>query len=149
MNSKGWNHRVLGTIELLFNGKMRALIALVFGAAMIVFLYKESVPDRQPQAEIFIKRQLWLILFGLLNALVFLWTHDILFHLGIMGILLFPFVGLSSRGLLIAAVLTTFIYSGKYYWNYSDKKTTYNKFLVVTALEKNILKIPQPKQAKE
>src|SRR6185436_20904231 len=29
LRSKGWNYRVFGAIELLFNGKMRGLIALV------------------------------------------------------------------------------------------------------------------------
>ena len=42
LQSKGWNYRVFGTVELLINGKMRALIALVFGAAMILFLTKET-----------------------------------------------------------------------------------------------------------
>ena len=64
-------------------------------------------------ADIFIKRQLWLIILGLVNAVLLLWTQDILFHLGVMGILLFPFVRLSHRGLLIAVTLTTLIYCGK------------------------------------
>ena len=29
LQSKGWNYRVFGAIELLFNGKMRALIAQI------------------------------------------------------------------------------------------------------------------------
>ena len=38
LQPKGWNYRVFASIELLLNGKMRALIALVFGASMILFL---------------------------------------------------------------------------------------------------------------
>ena len=53
-----------------------------------------------------------------------------------MGILLFPFVRLSYRGLLIAAIVTTFIYSGKNYWQYADKQKMYDKYLAVTSLEK-------------
>ena len=100
LQSKGWNYRVFGVIELLFNGKMRALIALVFGAAMILFLTKQKQEGEEPPGDVFIKRQLWLILFGLVNAVLLLWTQDILFHLGVMGILLFPFIRLSHRGLL-------------------------------------------------
>ena len=44
LQSKGWNYRIFGAIELLINGKMRALIALVFGAAMILFFKKNSTP---------------------------------------------------------------------------------------------------------
>ncbi|MEO7266281.1 MAG: DUF418 domain-containing protein [Ferruginibacter sp.] len=133
--SKGWNYRVYGAMELLLDGKMRALIAIVFGAAMIIFLNQTSKATVFA-GELFIRRQMWLILFGLINAFVFLWTHDLLFHLGIMGILLFPFVRMSYRGLFIAAILTTLIYCGKNFWNYADKKDRYQKFLSVTALEK-------------
>ena len=83
---------------------------------------------------------MWLGVFGVINGLLFFWTQDVLFHLGIMGILLFPFVRLSARGLLILATLFTFIYSGKNYWSYSDDKKTYSKYLAVTAVEKKIEK---------
>ena len=134
--SKGWNYRVFGTVELLINGKMRALIALVFGAAMILFLTKETEMGRQPAEDIFIKRQLWLIIFGLFNALLLLWTNDLLFALGVLGVLLFPFFRMNPKGLLIAALFTTVVYCGKNYWNYSDNKKAHNKFTVVTGLEK-------------
>ena len=148
LTSKGWNYRVFGAIELLLTGKMRALIALVFGAAMILFFSKKAQPGSPPAGDVFIKRQLWLILFGLVNALVFLWTHDVLFHLGIMGILLFPFMRLTHRGLLIAAIITTFIYCGKNYWAFADKQKTYNKYLAVTSLEKKYTKDSNSKAAK-
>lgn len=140
LKSEGWNYRVFGAIELLFNGKMRALIALVFGAAMILFLTKQKEEGKEPSGDMFIKRQLWLILFGLVNAVLLLWTQDILFHLGVMGILLFPFIRLSHRGLLIAAILTTLIYSGKNYWNYADDKKAYNKYITLNALENKFKK---------
>ncbi|HUS03371.1 MAG TPA: DUF418 domain-containing protein [Chitinophagaceae bacterium] len=132
LNSHGWNHRLYVTIELLFNGKMRAIIAIVFGAAMLLFLNKDRIAKT---GDVFINRQLWLIIFGLVNAFIFLWTQDILFHLGIMGLLLFPFIRLSTRGLLLAAVLTTLIYCGKNYWTYADHKKAYNKNVKLTALE--------------
>ncbi len=140
LQSKGWNYRLFGAIELFFDGKMRALIALVFGAAMMLFLTKKREAGSTTTADVFIKRQLWLILLGLVNAVLLLWTQDILFHLGVMGILLFPFVRLSHRGLFIATILTTFIYCGKNYWNYADDKKMYTKYLAVTALEKKFEK---------
>jgi uncharacterized protein len=140
LQSKGWNYRAFGAIELLFNGKMRALIALVFGAAMILFLSKQKEEGKEPAGDVFIKRQLWLIVLGLINAVLLLWTQDILFHLGVMGILLFPFIRLSHRGLLIAALITTLIYCGKNYWNYTDDNKKYNKYQTLTALEKKFEK---------
>ena len=140
LQSKGFNYRVFGTVELLINGKMRALIALVFGAAMVLFLARETQAGRQPSEDIFIKRQLWLIIFGLFNALLLLWTNDLLFALGVLGVLLFPFFRMSARGLLLSALFATLVYCGKNYWNYADNKNAHHKFTVIAALEKKFEK---------
>ena len=140
LQSKGWNYRVFGTVELLINGKMRAIIAIVFGAAMILFLTRETVQGRQPAEDVFIKRQLWLIIFGLFNALLLLWTHDLLFALGVLGVLLFPFFRMKPKGLLIAAIFTTLVYCGKNYWNYADNKRSHKKYTAIVAVEKKFEK---------
>jgi len=140
VSSKGFGYRLFATMDLLFDGKMRALIAIVFGAGMLLFLSKDNEKGKLPTHDLFIRRQIWLGVFGVVNGLLFFWTQDVLFHLGIMGILLFPFVRLSARGLLILATLFTLIYSGKNYWRYADDKKTYSKYLAVTAVEKKIEK---------
>lgn len=140
LKSKGFDYRLFGTVDILFNGKMRALIAIVFGAGMLLFFAKENQKNQARSGDLFIRRHLWLIFFGLINALVFLWSGDMLFHLGIMGILLFPFVRMTKRGLLIAAILVTFIYCGKNYWQFADDRKAYNKYLAVVEVEKKISK---------
>jgi uncharacterized protein len=140
LSSKGFDYRLFGTIDLLFDGKMRALIAIVFGAGMLLFLSKDNRKDEPSTHDLFIRRHMWLILFGIINGLLFLWSQDVLFHLGIMGILLFPFARLSARALLIAATLVTLIYSGKNFWNYADDRKTYNKYVAVTAVEERLKK---------
>ena len=140
VSSKGFDYRLFGTVDLLLDGKMRALIALVFGAGMLLFLSKDNQKGELPTHDLFIRRQMWLGVFGVINGLLFFWTQDVLFHLGIMGILLFPFVRLSAKWLLILATFFTLIYSGKNYWSYSDDKKTYSKYLAVTAVEKKIEK---------
>jgi len=140
LQSSGADYRLFGSVNLLLWGKMASLIALVFGASMIIFLSKDRAGDRLSTGDVFIRRQLWLIFFGLLNSLLFLWTHDFLFHLGVMGILLFPFFRMRTRGLLVAALLTTAIYCGKYYWNHADDQKSYRKYLAITALEKKFEK---------
>lgn len=136
LNPQGKNYMLYSFIVLFFEGKMLALICLVFGAGMILYLTKPNKRTKLPVADAFIRRQLWLLGFGLLNALLFLWSGDILFHLAIMGILLFPFFRLSSKGLLIASLVAVAIFCGKNYWKYADDKTAYSKFVAVTALEK-------------
>ena len=54
-------------------------------------------------AEYFIRRQLWLLVFGLINAYVLLWFWDVLFHYAIFGVILFAFRRVSAKGLLVAA----------------------------------------------
>jgi uncharacterized protein len=140
LHPSGGNYQLFATVSLLFEGKMRALIALVFGAAMVINFSKANTQTALSNADVNIRRLMWLIAFGLVNAFVFLWSNDLLFHLGLTGILLFAFVRMKARGLLIAALLTTLIYCGKNYWRYHDDKTTYEKYLSVVAIEKTFKK---------
>ena len=136
LQRKGTQHIVYTILQFLFDGKMLALISLVFGASMVLFLSRETKLGRQPAGDVFIKRQLWLIVFGLVNAVLFLYPMDFLFHLGIVGLLLFPLVRISKKALLIAALATTVIYCGKLFWDYADDKKVYHKYVAVTNLEK-------------
>ena len=140
VHPSGGNYRLFATMALLFQGKMRALIAIVFGAGMVLFLSKPNTINKVSVPDLFIRRQMWLVAFGLINGLLFLWTDDMLFHLGVTGILLFVFVRLNPRSLFIAAMLTTLIYCGKNYWRYADDRKVYNKYLAVMALEKTFKK---------
>jgi len=140
LKSNGLGYRLFGTVDLLLEGKMKALIAIVFGAGMVLFIAKDHQQGKVSNADLFIRRQMWIILFGLVNAVAFLFTGDLLFHLGIMGILLFPFVRLTKRGLLVASLVALLIFCGKNYWNYADDRKTYRKYLAVTDVEKKIKK---------
>ena len=138
LKSKGTDYRLFGMTNLLLTGKMKALIAIVFGAGMILFMSKKNPKGQAANADLFMSRQMWLVLFGLINAIVFLWTGDMLFHFGIMGILLFPFIRLSKKGLLIASAVAMLIFCGKNYWKYADDKKIYNKYVAAVAIEKKI-----------
>ena len=122
---------------------------LYSGQACYYFLSKENQKNQLRSGDLFTRRQLWLILLGLINSLIFLWSGDMLFHLGIMGILLFPFVRMSRRGLLIAAITVTFIYSGKNYWQYADDRKAHKKYLAVLVVEKKISKDSADKAIKD
>lgn len=132
----GGNYNLLSFVTIIFEGKMRALFALLFGAGIILFISKRDESSTVSYPDLYIRRMLWLMLFGIFNAVILLWPGDILFHYAVLGILLFPFWRMSGKGLFIAAIITTLIYCGKQYWNYADDKKTYNKFLAVSAAEK-------------
>jgi uncharacterized protein len=55
-----------------------------------------------------------------------------------MGILLFAFSGIKSKGFFIAAMICTLFYCGKQYWNYADDKSVHKNYIAVTVIEKKI-----------
>jgi uncharacterized protein len=87
-------------------GTQRALFSMLFGAGMILFISKlEKKNSGMVPAEIYFRRQIWLLVFGLINTYVFLWFFDILFMYALCGMLLFAFRGLSAKKLFIAATI--------------------------------------------
>lgn len=140
IGAKGSDHTVLVSLLFLFEGKMRALFSLVFGAGIILYMSKPNQLTLPTTQELYIRRQMWLMAFGLVNAFVFLWPGDILFHYGVMGILLFPFFRMSRKGLMIAAIIVTLIYCGKMFWYYADDKDAYKKFKAITLVEEKFRK---------
>ena len=136
---KGLDHNLYAAIIVLFETKMRAIFSMVFGAGIILYLSKPNYPLPQTH-EYYIRKQMWLIAFGVFNAFVLLWPGDILFHYGVIGIFLFPFARMSKKGLLIAALIATLIYCGKMYWNYADDKKAYRKFKAIEKVEEKFKK---------
>jgi uncharacterized protein len=132
---KGVDFNLFASTLLLFEGKMRALFSLVFGAGIVLYMQKPNQPGLPSTQELYIRRQMWLMGFGVINAFLFLWPGDILFQYGVMGILLFPFFRMGKKGLLIAAIIVTLIYCGKMYWFYDDDHKSYKKFKAITLVE--------------
>src|SRR5499425_3931424 len=88
---------------ILFEGKMRALFSMLFGAGVILLTSRlEKRGDAAISGDIFARRNLWLTLFGVLHA-YFLWWGDILYFYGMTALLfLYPFRKLKARTLLLA-----------------------------------------------
>ncbi len=94
-------------IDWVMEGSQRALFSMLFGAGIILFISRqEKKTTGLMPAEYFFRRQLWLLVFGLLNAFVLLWFWDILFNYACVGMLLFAFRRLSPKALIIAAALS-------------------------------------------
>ncbi len=132
----GGNYKLMTAVSLLFEGKMLSLLALVFGAGILLFLQKKQHPVAIGSADAHIRRMMWLMAFGVFNAFILLWPGDVLFPFGVMGILLFAFTRMKAKGFFIAAIVCTLIYCGKQYWNYTDDKKDYRKYTAVMAVEK-------------
>lgn len=98
------NQKTWFIIEWVFEGTQRALFSILFGAGIILFLNRQE--QRQSgvwPADYFFRRQLWLMVFGLIHAYLLLWFWEILFPYACCGMILFAFRKLSPKALIIAA----------------------------------------------
>ncbi len=69
---------------LLFEGKMRALFSILFGASLLLFVERKTESGRDgPRLQV--RRLLWLLLFGFLHFAL-LWHGDILFLYAAIGL---------------------------------------------------------------
>jgi uncharacterized protein len=133
-----------------FEGTMRGLFSILFGAGTILLLVRltKTRPGLEP-ADIFYRRLLWLLVFGLINAFVFLWPGDILYPYALCGLLLFPFRNLSPKNFLWIAFALLLI--GTYREN-SDlyrHKGIINKGLAVQAMDTTKIKMTDQQKSKE
>lgn len=86
--------------QIGFEGTQRALFSMLFGASAILLTSRLEASGRTDAADIYMRRNLWLIGFGFLNAFFFLWYGDILYAYGVGALFLFAFRKLSARWLL-------------------------------------------------
>ena len=129
-------------INVGFEGTQRALFSILFGAGIILLtsrLEKSGKPDAD---DIFFRRNLWLIAFGLVNAWVLLWVGDILYYYGITALFLFAFRKLAGKTLLILGLVSFVLgaaWSGLDTVNALDKHAKYEQ----------AVKVPEAKRTAE
>lgn len=109
----GANLGVWAVMHVLAEGKMRCLFSMVFGASII--LLTSRLDERHEGADIYYRRTLWLLLFGILHAYL-LWLGDILYPYAMCALVMYPFRRLPARRLLtiggVVLVLTAVSYIG-------------------------------------
>jgi uncharacterized protein len=97
----GLNLASWALFRILVEGKMRALFSMVFGASTILLTSRaEEASGTNAAADIYYRRNLWLLLFGLAHAFLLFWG-DILYPYALCALILFPFRKLSAKKLLI------------------------------------------------
>jgi len=133
----GKDYYTSAIIFTFFEGTMRGLFSMLFGAGMVLFMMnKRAMPGEAPVAEYYYRRLLWLVLFGLFNEFVLLWVGDILYFYGLCGMLLFAFRKLKPHWLIIIGVIFIGIGLFKTQNWYSDIRETRKNYLEAKAAEK-------------
>jgi uncharacterized protein len=100
-----------------FEGTQRALFSILFGAGVILLTSRLDAAGRTDTADIYLRRNLWLVGFGMFNAWILLWGGDILFYYGILGLFLFAFRKLPPRKLMLLGLISLAIMVA---WNGKD-----------------------------
>jgi uncharacterized protein len=86
------NMRSWFVVQFILEGSMRGLFSCLFGAgAMLLVSRLEKLNQGLRPADIYVRRLIWLLVFGLINGYVLNWAGDILYHYAIVGFFLFPF----------------------------------------------------------
>ncbi|MDE2619965.1 MAG: DUF418 domain-containing protein, partial [Sphingomonadales bacterium] len=79
----------------------RGMLEFLFGAGLMVTAAKAMEPDGPVAvADLYIRRNLWLLLFGLFDIFCLLWPGDILHVYALAALALFPFRKLAVRWLI-------------------------------------------------
>jgi uncharacterized protein len=98
------NFWVNAVITVLFEGKMRALFGMLFGAGVLLFVMKKERTGASVTRR-FYQRMGWLVFFGILHAHLILWLGDILYLYGICGMLVYLFRNVNPKYLVLGVPL--------------------------------------------
>jgi uncharacterized protein len=132
----------------VFEGSMRGIFSMLFGAGMYIFISRlEKKSSGLMPAELFLRRQLWLLLFGVFHAYILFWYWDVLYHYAICGIVLFAFRRLQPKTLIIAAgiflLLGTALSNKKLY----HQKSVIKKGEQIAALDTTTIKLTEKQKS--
>ncbi|MEG3179804.1 DUF418 domain-containing protein [Sphingomonas sp. LT1P40] len=88
-------------VQTLLEGTQRCMLEFLFGAGFMVLTARAMQPDGPVAvADLYMRRNLWLLGFGLLNIFIVLWVGDILTVYALAALFLFPFRTLGPKLLL-------------------------------------------------
>ena len=113
-----------------FEGTQRALFSILFGAGVILLTSRIEASGRADASDIFFRRNLWLIAFGLVNSWVLLWIGDILYYYGITALFLYAFRKMSGRALLGLGIASLLLGAA---WSANDTRRLLNVHAEATA----------------
>lgn len=101
-------------VVIFVDGTMRGLFSLIFGATAILLMERHArTPGGLLAADLYFRRLMWLIFFGIVHGYLLMWPHDVLYVYGILGMFLFVFRNVSGRTLLAIALVIFVISSLK------------------------------------
>ncbi|KAA3436903.1 DUF418 domain-containing protein [Rufibacter hautae] len=132
------NFWTLTVVTILFEGKMRALFSIVFGAGILLFTSRKE-ESGQPFKALFFQRMGWLVIFGLMHAHLTLWLGDILYFYGLIGMLAFLFRKMKPKYMAMGVPLVAifgFVAGTLFYQNIREKRLAYKDAVTAQTQQK-------------
>jgi len=124
------------TTNFVLGGSFRAMFSMLFGAGALLIISRLEKQPGLAAADVYYRRLIWLLIFGLVNAYVLLWPGDILYHYAICGLFLFPLRKSPVKLLLWLFVFFVCVNMFKSYLSIQENLTKREKGLAAMTLEK-------------
>lgn len=137
-NPRSVNFWVSAVISVGFEGKMRALFGMIFGAGVVLFVSNKEQAGKSVTG-LFYRRMFWLIVFGLIHAHLILWIGDILYLYGFCGMVVYLFRKVKPMYLVLGVPLVAVFDFGAgtlLYQHIRDRRIAYVEASAVVAENK-------------
>ncbi|MEB3323271.1 MAG: hypothetical protein VKI81_10660, partial [Synechococcaceae cyanobacterium] len=120
--------------ETFVEGTQRGLFSVLFGAGVILLTSRlESRGGGLSAADVYYRRNIWLIAWGMVNSYLLLWDGDILYYYGIAALFLFPLRNVKSQYLLVAGIACLAIITAQNVYDRSGKLERFAKYEAAVA----------------
>lgn len=123
------NFWVFQIIGIFFEGKMRAMFGMVFGAGVLLFIANKGTNGVSVHA-LYYRRMFWLLLFGLIHAHLILWIGEILYLYAVCGMILYLFRNVPPKYLVWAVpivAVVSFVAGTIQYQDVREKRIAYSE----------------------
>ena len=121
-----WLYQFIG---VFFEGKMRAMFGMVFGAGVLLFVANKSGKGTSVHW-LYYRRMFWLLIFGLIHSHLILWIGEILYLYAVCGMILYLFRNVPPRYLVWAVPLVavaSFVAGTIQYQDIREKRIAYSE----------------------
>ncbi|NNK29769.1 MAG: DUF418 domain-containing protein [Flavobacteriaceae bacterium] len=148
--SEGLNLLVWKMNNLFFEGTMRAMFSMLFGVGMVLMTSRMiNRGGGLEVADIYYRRTIWLLVFGVIHAYLILWPGEILFSYGLYGLFLFPFRNTPAKKLIIGVVVLIMFGFALQYYQYNSNMDSYEKYELAQTYEEGTELPDEVKEGKE
>lgn len=105
----GWDLNVWWINTMFFEGTMRGMFSILFGAGILLFTGRSENNSGSSVTDLYFRRLLWMLLFGVIHCYLLLWDGEILYAYAIVGMFAFSFRHLKPKHLIIGATFILLI----------------------------------------